>query len=154
MLLMANKKENILAAAGERAFGERVLELRNAAGFTQEQLAALLSRTGRSYTQSTIAKIEKGTRPTSVGELYLLASALDTTVSKLLEPAGWHQIDLALKATEREIEWLNQQVAVKESEIARARASLEKSMARRGELLSELEAMRRGDGDGEHPEAS
>jgi transcriptional regulator with XRE-family HTH domain len=65
-----------------QAFGARIRELRNARGLSQERLAGALSHLAgsRSYSQATIAKLEAGSRPTSVEELYLLALILDVEV--------------------------------------------------------------------------
>ncbi|MGE5698046.1 MAG: helix-turn-helix transcriptional regulator [Candidatus Sericytochromatia bacterium] len=61
-----------------RDFGARVRELRRSRGLSQEDLARALS-----YHQTTIAKLEAGTRPTSVAEAHLLAEILNTDISAL-----------------------------------------------------------------------
>ncbi|MEX5264292.1 helix-turn-helix transcriptional regulator [Kocuria sp. CPCC 205231] len=70
-----------LANMGEKYFGARIRDLRKERGYSQEALAQGLSMTGRSFSQSTVAKIENGTRPTSVGELHLLAALLDVEIT-------------------------------------------------------------------------
>lgn len=57
-------------------FGRRVRELRKAAGLTQAELAERLGRWGKSYHQTTVAKLEGGGRPTTLEELMPLAVAL------------------------------------------------------------------------------
>jgi transcriptional regulator with XRE-family HTH domain len=67
-------------------FGARVRGIRKARGLSQEDLAQALSDTGRSYHQTTVAKLESGTRPTSIEEVYVLAVLLDVPVSDLVVP--------------------------------------------------------------------
>lgn len=63
-------------------FGARVREVRKARGLTQPMLALRLAMfTGRTYHQATIAKLESGSRPTSVDELCALAQALDVSIT-------------------------------------------------------------------------
>ncbi|OBG69246.1 hypothetical protein A9X05_05280 [Mycobacterium sp. E3298] len=74
------------ARSGAQTFGARVRDLRKAKGLSQEDLARDLSFSGRSYHQTTIAKLESGSRPTSVEELYLLALVLDVEVADFFGP--------------------------------------------------------------------
>ena len=53
---------------------------------SQEDLARALSAVGRSYHQTTIAKLESGSRPTPIEELYTLAAILDVDVADLVSP--------------------------------------------------------------------
>lgn len=68
-------REQVLKEASIE-FGRRVKELRKAAGLTQAELAERLGRWGKSYHQTTVAKLEAGTRPTNLDELMPLAVAL------------------------------------------------------------------------------
>lgn len=72
-----------LAELAVLTFGRRVRDLRTARGWTQAELASALSFTGKSYHQTTIAKLENGARPTSVEEVHLLAALLDVEVVDL-----------------------------------------------------------------------
>jgi transcriptional regulator with XRE-family HTH domain len=84
---MGNETERPLAELARDAatgFGARVRELRKAIGMNQEDLAEALSLSGRSYHQTTIAKLESGSRPTSIEELYLLAVIFDVPVTDLV----------------------------------------------------------------------
>lgn len=72
----APSRRDDVPSTASATFGRKVRELRIAAGLTQQQLAERLSRAGRSYHQTTVAKLEKGTRPTTLDELAPLASAL------------------------------------------------------------------------------
>ena len=72
-----------VAAAGRKAFGQAVAAHRRQAGMTQEDLAAAVEPIG-SMAQSTIAKIERGARPTPAEEVAALARALDLSPAVLL----------------------------------------------------------------------
>lgn len=80
---MGNTEEERLA----RAFGEQVRELRTAHGWTQVELAKRMTEAGYTMRQTTIAKIEAGSRPTSVPEVVAMAKTLDVTVSSLFSKA-------------------------------------------------------------------
>jgi transcriptional regulator with XRE-family HTH domain len=73
-----------LAQSVATFFGLRVREFRKAKGMSQEVLAEALSLSGRSYHQTTIAKLESGSRPTSIEELYLLAVILEVPITDLV----------------------------------------------------------------------
>lgn len=70
---------------GVRQFGSRVRDLRKSQGLTQQDLADALSYVGRSYHQVTIAKLEGGSRPTSVAEVLMLAAVLGVDVADLFK---------------------------------------------------------------------
>lgn len=64
--------------------GANVRTAREARGWSQDQLAAQLTRTlGREMKPLTVLRIEKGTRPTSVLELVTLADVFGTTIGNL-----------------------------------------------------------------------
>lgn len=79
----AAAERKALAAAGRKAFGQAVGAHRRRAGMTQEDLAAAVLPVG-SMGQSTIAKIERGARPTPAEEVAALAQALDVSPAVLL----------------------------------------------------------------------
>ena len=58
----------------ERMFGVRVKDLRQARGWTQGDLAQRLTAAGYPMHQTTVAKMEGGSRPTNVGEVAALAA--------------------------------------------------------------------------------
>lgn len=62
-------------------FGQRLIELRKAKGWSQERLA-LESGLARSY----VGGIERGQRNLAVLNIYRLAEALEVAPSTLLEP--------------------------------------------------------------------
>ena len=69
-------------------FARRVCEARHAAGLKQQDLADLMSSTGRKMHRSQIGKIEAGDRVVSVGEAFQLAAFLGIDLAELVaEPA-------------------------------------------------------------------
>lgn len=66
------------------ACGERVRKAREAAGLSQEQLAAKVQLKGHSLTQKAISRIEAGSRIVPDFEIPLLAAALGVTPLWLL----------------------------------------------------------------------
>lgn len=81
---MENVGQQGIGRPAELAFGNRVRELRLARGLTQEALAAWMTAAGYVMHQTTLAKIESGGRPTSVGELAALATVFEVTAAELL----------------------------------------------------------------------
>lgn len=70
-----------MAADPLAIFGQRLIELRKAKGWSQEHLA-LESGLARSY----LGGVERGQRNIAVLNIYRLAEALGVTPSSLLEP--------------------------------------------------------------------
>ena len=71
----------------ERLFGARVRELRQARGWTQEELARRLTDAGYSVHQTTIAKLEGATRPTDVAEAAAIAAIFGVSIGTLFRTA-------------------------------------------------------------------
>ena len=69
----------------ERAVGQNIRTLREAAGLTQEMLAAKLQVLGCDITRSAVAKIEVGQRHLYPDELILLKKILAVSYDQLLE---------------------------------------------------------------------
>lgn len=67
-------------------FGKTVRAHRTAKGWTQADLAERAERYGMHLGQATIAKLESGNRPTSVGELFALGELFGVKPSELLAP--------------------------------------------------------------------
>lgn len=68
-----------------RAFATTVRELRKARGWSQDELARRLSANGFAMHQTTVAKLEGGTRPTSVDEVAALAVLLGVPIGRLYD---------------------------------------------------------------------
>ncbi|WP_458116992.1 helix-turn-helix transcriptional regulator [Arthrobacter sp. D2-10] len=66
------------------SFGEALRKFRLASGLTQEELARRLSDRGFSATQTMVAKIERGDRPTSIAEAAVIAAYFGTPVQSFL----------------------------------------------------------------------
>ena len=67
----------------ERKIGSNIRKLREAAGLTQDQLAARLQTSGCDITRSAVAKIEVGQRHLYPDEIILLKIILDTSYEEL-----------------------------------------------------------------------
>ena len=66
-------------------FGKRVASLRGQAGLNQTELAARLGDAlGKKMDPTTVTRMERGTRPTSVTEIYALVEALGVGIRDLL----------------------------------------------------------------------
>lgn len=68
----------------EAIAGSRVRELRKARGWSQAALAVRLRKYGPELTQSTIAKLEAGARPTRLDEFGSLAEVLGVPLTYLI----------------------------------------------------------------------
>ena len=79
VVLVKNDKEDRPQGV-ERRLGLRVRELRTARGWTQKALAQRASALGFTMHRTTVAKVESGTRPTSVAEVAALAAIFDVEV--------------------------------------------------------------------------
>ncbi|MEQ4520447.1 helix-turn-helix transcriptional regulator [Pseudarthrobacter sp. B907] len=96
-----------LSRRAEQDFGQRVRSLRAAAGMTQAELADKVSHAGMNMTQGMIAKLERGARPTSVGELAVLGQVFGVSSAQLLEagqmsPESARLAELRLRLTAAE----------------------------------------------------
>jgi transcriptional regulator with XRE-family HTH domain len=116
-------------------FGVRVREHRKHADMSQMDLAhKLTSVTGRRYHQTTVGRIENGTRPTSAGELFVLAALLGIAPADLLPDTG-----------DRRFIQMSAQIAIHTQEVADAEERLAEAKQRyaaltsRGELTNTVE---------------
>jgi transcriptional regulator with XRE-family HTH domain len=73
-------------AAADRRFGQRLRALREERGMSQQTLVTLLEGLGiTSWHQTTVGKVEVGTRPMRLAEALAVAAVFDMTVDELLE---------------------------------------------------------------------
>jgi transcriptional regulator with XRE-family HTH domain len=73
-------------AAADRRFGQRLRALREERGMSQQALVTLLCELGiTSWHQTTVGKVEVGTRPVRLVEALAVAAVFDLTVDELLE---------------------------------------------------------------------
>jgi transcriptional regulator with XRE-family HTH domain len=80
---MENNEASI-ADLARRTFGESVKKYRLANEWTQDTLARTITANGVKATQTMIAKIERGERPTSIGEAAVIAASFGVPVQALL----------------------------------------------------------------------
>lgn len=71
----------------EQRFGGRVKDLRQARGWTQDELAQQMTAAGYPLHQTTVAKLENGSRPTNVGEIAAFAMIFDISIAALFDPS-------------------------------------------------------------------
>jgi transcriptional regulator with XRE-family HTH domain len=69
----------------ERHFGARVKDLRNSRRWTQEELAKRMTAAGHAMHQTTIAKLEGGNRPTTIGEASVIAAIFNMPIARLFD---------------------------------------------------------------------
>ena len=74
----------------DRAFGRALATARDERGLSQDALALAMGWKNR----STVAKIEAGVRPVSMGEAHLLAQILEMRLEELLELADTLRVTL------------------------------------------------------------
>lgn len=97
-------------------FGANVRAARKARLWSQTDLAQQLAHVGVYVHQTTVAKVENGTRPTSVAEVWALASVLGLGYDELLAP-----------------------VAAQSDRLLRAQHELDRAQRRRASLQADLD---------------
>jgi transcriptional regulator with XRE-family HTH domain len=108
-----------MARQAELDFGIRVRDTRKTRGMSQQELAdAMTAAIGKPFHQTTIGRIENGTRPTSVAELVVLAALLDVMPTDLLADVERQVITVQVELRTREA-----QDAVRRLEEAQQRAA-------------------------------
>jgi transcriptional regulator with XRE-family HTH domain len=135
----------------EQHVGQQIRERRQAAKLSQAELASRVTAKGYPVQQSTVAKMELGTRPIRIAELYVFALALEVPWIRFLldYAAGAKDEDYqALKTRARELE--EQRAALEESTLSSMRDHAE----RYGRVFVELatvedEIRKLAAGDGE-----
>lgn len=120
----------------EKVFGVRIREMRQLRGWTQEELARRMAEVGFQMHQTTVAKLENGTRPTNVGEIAALAALLEVPIGALFGTA-----DHAEK--QREVQTLQFRLKGLEAEseaIFEKRAELDMRMSQLAHEMDEVRA--------------
>jgi len=123
--MRTNGEPETIGEVAERAFGARVRELRMALGVTQAELASRMTDMGYGMSQTMVAKMERGVRPTSVGELAVLGDILGVSLADLL--AGESLPPEIARINEARLRVYSKAAAVQEHrrELERASTSLE-----------------------------
>lgn len=73
-----------MSKRAEKVLGANVKALRKARGWTQQHLSDLLIEEGVNIRQTSLAKLEGGTKPTTASELLALATVLQVGYDELL----------------------------------------------------------------------
>lgn len=107
--------------------------MRLTAGWTQEELAQRMTDAGFPLHQTTVTKLENGTRPTNVGEVGALAELFGVSVATLF--ADPDELGSVIRT-----KTLQTRVRVMEADLTRVELQAAELMDRRASLLSELAA--------------
>lgn len=91
----------------EAALGERVRELRQARGWSQDHLARRMRSIGFNWMQSTVAKTEAAERPIRVGEAASLATVFEVDIADLFR-SGIHPLVQRMQLLASELHVANQ----------------------------------------------
>jgi len=78
--------DQTLGPTAEHVLGKRVRELRQARGWSQDDVARQMVAGGFSWRQTTVAKTEKADRPVRVNEATALAQLFETDLDQLVTP--------------------------------------------------------------------
>lgn len=122
----------------EAVVGRRVKALREARGWSQQELAMRMADTGFSWRQTTVAKTEGADRPIRVNELVHLAAIFGSTVCGLLGSGG-HEAELRTLASsaDEHLDETLRRAAVAAEELAEAGSKARQLIAEMGHLQSE-----------------
>jgi len=71
-----------------------VKDLRQAKGWTQDELARRMTAAGHAWRQTTVTKTESGIRPTNISELATLAAVFDMPIAALFDDSDDVQLVL------------------------------------------------------------
>ena len=93
----------------EKMFGQRVREWRKARNWSQEYLAEELNLHGFDMHQTTVAKIERGTRPLRVSEAVAIASIFSVPVLSVFYGPGPETESVTQQAMREHMELLEKQ---------------------------------------------
>lgn len=94
----------------EQALGARVASARQAAGFNQTEMAAMLRDAGHSFHQQTVQKVETGARKIGALELHDLAGMLGVTVADLIGVDDLPAVDFRA-GLKRAVDILNREIS-------------------------------------------
>ncbi|MGJ9426848.1 helix-turn-helix domain-containing protein [Nesterenkonia halotolerans] len=121
-------RERALREAAQE-FGRRVKRLRKDAGLTQQELADRLGQWGRSYHQTTVAKLESGTRPTTLEELIPLSVALGVSQREFFQdPSPNERAERKVREAEQELLELRSQVSATRDRYRQLQDELKKAL--------------------------
>lgn len=123
-----------LAVRGAERFGSRIRSLRQSQGWTQGDLAKRMTSAGYPMHQTTVAKIENATRPTSVEEMFALSAIFGLSVDDFFRATPQQKLQSAQEHLYREIAELEARC----SAIASGMADIQDRLARLRRLATAL----------------
>jgi len=101
----------------EKSFGDKVRQWRRARNWSQEEVAAQLRYQGFDMHQTTVAKIERGTRPLRVAEAVALAYIFKVPALAIFEGAGPEDQPENIAELQRELDMAEQSARLRRDEI-------------------------------------
>lgn len=139
----------------EKIVGQRVRQLREAAGLTQQELGASLFLHGEPLHQTTVAKLEAGTRPLRLNDVGALAAFFDVPIESLWQSedvvdeelrealAKVHEMGKRALAAKRASETASERAKVAAEVAHLAREDLEAAWLREHEAMAVYETLLR-----------
>ena len=129
----------------ETVAGQELKRLRLARGWSQKEEAVHLeARTGRSWHQTTVARIEAGTRPLRVNELAEFAELFGVSVPHLLFPhISYGEAEAEIAALEPELKAAEVRAAEAEAALATGQKAAEELGYELNRLRARLDYLRR-----------
>lgn len=97
-MISAVKNDGTIGDSAKRQFGSAVRSQRQSMGLTQDALAIRMTELGCPMTQTTVAKIERGDRPTPVSEAAVFAYIFGVSIGSLLPSVDEESEEVAHKA--------------------------------------------------------
>lgn len=122
-----------------RGIGQRVREVREANGLSQQAVADALTAKGYPFSRLQVTKTESATRPITVADLAALAVVLGVPVTYFFQSPDDEQRNaldreaLAYESSDAVLEDLQQRIATERAAIARQRQQLQARRAALGE---------------------
>lgn len=133
----------------EAVLAQQIKVLRSERGWSQQDLAQHMSNEyGLKWHQTTVAKIEAGSRPIGLNEAAALASAFQITGAQLLQPLAAHRDALEqVRSRERELaamaDHASAELAHREHDVAAAYAQADTLADEQGVISKQLEEAER-----------
>lgn len=125
----------------ETAVGARVRALREAKGWSQQEIADRMKRRGFDWMQSTVAKTEAAARPIRINEAFALARVFDESINALIyEESVRGNLEHAVFVAEDAVAEAESRVQDAEQALQQARRALEKAEESRDRRRAKLAA--------------
>jgi len=123
--------------------GAIVKQLRQSLGMSQDVLANRMTRPGRRWHQTTVGRVEAGTRPLSLSEAIELSNVLGVDVPSLYTPAdgAYAKWLIDLRAAQDEVERLTREHSSRMSAALRVEGELMNARVRAVEIAGQFGAL-------------